>query len=439
MNRARRLAAPIVVYLVCTAVYLVVAGRSRLTHPSTDNHFAVQAHAWIEGRLHVGVERAPGDNDWARYGGKWWMSFPPFPSVVIAPVVAVSGLRTWDRLVWTLLAGAAPALLFALLRQLRESGRSARSLREDVFLVVLFAFGSVYFFTAVQGTVWFAAHVVGSILLVLYVWASLDAAHPVLAGICLGLAFATRTPMLFAFPLFVIEALSKHRKPSTSPSEEPSPDRGWPRRLAAFVGGADFAAVARSLALFALPVTVIGGLVAWHNAARFDSAFEFGHRYLDIRWRPRMDRWGLMNYHYLGRNLAVVLALVPWLQKTAPYVRISRHGLALWVTTPHYALTLWPRATSARYVALLLTAIVVSVPSLLYQNTGWIQFGYRFSLDYSILLFVALAIGGRRFGIGSWTLLVLAVAINAFGAVTFDRVWQFYDGDATQNVLFQPD
>jgi len=78
------------------------------------------------------------------------------------------------------------------LSRLSERGQSARSERENLLLTALFAFGTVYFFVAVQGTVWFAAHVVSSALLVSYALFSLDAARPVLAGATLGLAFLTR-------------------------------------------------------------------------------------------------------------------------------------------------------------------------------------------------------------------------------------------------------
>ena len=54
-------------------------------------------------------------------------------------------------------------------------------------------------------------------------------------------------------------------------------------------------------------------------------------------------------------------------------------------------------------------------------------------------LFALLALSGRRFGPGFWTLAVLAVVINTFGALTFDRALQYYDLDGTQNVIFQPD
>jgi hypothetical protein len=59
--------------------------------------------------------------------------------------------------------------------------------------------------------------------------------------------------------------------------------------------------------------------------------------------------------------------------------------------------------------------------NLLYQNSGWVQFGYRFSNDYAVLLFVMLAIGVRRMGRVFWVAAIWAVAWNVVGAVTFER------------------
>jgi hypothetical protein len=177
----------------------------------------------------------------------------------------------------------------------------------------------------------------------------------------------------------------------------------------------------------------------WMNAARFGDPFEFGHSHLNIRWRSRIDTWGLFNYHFLSKNLAVFLAALPWLSATPPYLKLGRHGLALWVTTPQLLLVLWPKRSSLTMTALGIAAAAVALANLLYQNSGWVQFGYRFGLDYAIALFALLALGGRRFGKRFHLLLLWAVAVNLFGAITFDRVLRFYDSDPTQQVIFQPD
>jgi hypothetical protein len=132
-----------------------------------------------------------------------------------------------------------------------------------------------------------------------------------------------------------------------------------------------------------------------------------------------------------------VLTSLPWIQP----LRINAHGLALWVTTPVYLSLLWPKRTGPGYGAFLLTAACVGIPALFYQNTGWMQFGYRFSNDYAVFLFCAIALSGRRLGPLFWSFTLVAVAINAFGAVTFDRpkYARYYYNQPTQGTLYQPD
>ena len=60
------------------------------------------------------------------------------------------------------------------------------------------------------------------------------------------------------------------------------------------------------------------------------------------------------------------------------------------------------------------------------MNSGWVQFGYRFSLDYIVFLTMLLAIGGRPLTKLAKLLIVVGIAINLFGAVTFDRDWKYY-------------
>jgi hypothetical protein len=430
------MAVPLALFVVTATVYVVVLGPERRSRPTPDNHFVHLAMSLLEGQLSVLGNRPPGNNDWALFEGKWYVSFPPFPAVVILPVVAIWKERTLDALFWAVLGGLGPALVYVMLRSLRERGHTGRSAREDVALSLLFAFGTVFFYTAVQGTVWFAAHVVATALLAPYVACAVDARRPVLAGVTLGALFLTRPTTSAAALLFGLEALRVSRRDDAP--EAPDDALVW-AKIATRFRGVRWGEFARRLGLFSAPILVAGALAMWMNYARFHDPFEFGHRFLQIRWSARIEKWGLFNYHYLAKNLAVLLAALPWLSSAAPYVKISRHGLALWFTTPNLLTALWPRRTTAPMVALFVATALVALWNLLYQNSGWVQFGYRFSLDYLPMLFALLAMGRRRFGPGFWALALFAVVVNGFGAITFDRAWEFYDGDPTQNVIFQPD
>ena len=74
------------------------------------------------------------------------------------------------------------------------------------------------------------------------------------------------------------------------------------------------------------------------------------------------------------------------------------------------------------------TVIATALPSLLYQNSGYIQVGYRFSLDYMVFLMMILAVGNRPVTRLWKTLIVVSIPVNLFLAIVFDRYMEFsYD------------
>ena len=258
------------------------------------------------------------------------------------------------------------------------------------------------------GQGWVTAHVIGVTLAIGYAWASLDASRSALAGLCLGLGFATRTPMGFMFPFFLWEAVRA--------------SGGWAKLWQEKRISRELAA---KLVRFAIPAAAVLALLLIHNYARFERFTEFGHKYLNISWQDRIQRWGLFNYHFLSRNLACALVLMPKILAVSPYVRVSQHGMSMFMTSPTLAYLFAPKQKSVLSMGLWLTVLAAALPSLLYQNSGYIQFGYRFSLDYMVFLMMLLAVGDRPITRLFKVLVVLGVAVNLFGAIVFDRYGQF--------------
>jgi hypothetical protein len=441
----------VAVYLAFAGAYLGASG-GRLQQHSLYNHFVYLADGWLHGRLAL-KGQPPNENDWAKvdvfklkdgrelrgtYGSHTggpvdrfyplrgpsetvpdsaiasrssirYVSFPPFPAVLMLPFVAIWGLRFNDVLFTALWAALNPVLLLLLLRDLRRRGLSKRSDADDLWLTAMFGVGSVYYFCSVIGQVWFTALIVATTIAIGYVWASLDAERPALAGLCLGLGFATRPPWLVV-PLFVAEAVRV--------------SGGW----SALRTRQAWAKLMPRLVRFGVPVAAILAVLLWHNYARFERPFEFGHKFLNIQWQERMQRFGMFNYHFLSRNLAAALVLLPRILTRYPYVKISQHGMSLLVTSPNLAYVVAPAERNHLTKPLWITVAVAALPSLLYHNSGYVQFGYRFSLDYMIFLMVLLAVGNRPLSRLFKGLVVVSFAINLFLAITFDRYMEFsYD------------
>src|SRR5262245_42567750 len=88
----RRLLIGLGIYLACFAIFGIVAG-DRMTVHTDFNHYAHLADAWLHGRQNL-AGGPPGyaqGNDFASFEGKWFVSFPPFPAILMLPLVWVAG------------------------------------------------------------------------------------------------------------------------------------------------------------------------------------------------------------------------------------------------------------------------------------------------------------------------------------------------------------
>ena len=436
---------PLVLFLIGVAVFAAFAG-PRLKIHSQDNHFVYLADAFLHGSAEL-VRRPPHQNDWAsyealtlkgasaeKYGpvvkgfftrrpGKpnefqtlqrelldvpyrdrgesekhTFVSFPPAPAVLMMPAVAVVGYGANDVLFTVLFAGLNTLLLFLLLRQLQRRGHSPRGPTEQIWLTVLFAFGSAHLWCAVLGEVWFTALIVGVTFHLAYLYFAIDARRPLLAGLCLAAAFSTRATLLFAAVFFYLQLFF------------PNDGKRLPARE-----------LARRFALFSAPCAAVGLLLLLYNYVRFENPLEFGHIYLAGGTIPRIRDYGLFHPHFLPRNLVSAFTLTPKILTEAPWLKLSKHGMSIFLSTPALLWLARTRRVGRLGAHLALTALVLAVPIFLYQNTGWEQFSFRFALDFLPLLICLLALG--RWSMGRWfrVAVVVGILVNAFGAVTFKR------------------
>ena len=409
-----------------------------LWHQSQAPHFVWQAQAFDHGQLSL-LGQPPNLNDWVLRDGRWYVSFPPFPAVLMMPLVAIWGTSLNDVAFTLVFAALNVALLYRLLRRFAESGEEGagaeggsgpasapaaapRAPWDHAWLALLFGFGTLAWSCGIRGEVWFTAQTLGVTLTLGYLLASLRAGHPALAGLLLGCAAITRTPLLFSGIFFLLEAL-------LTPADGGLPDRAtWPALRGALSRTVRDPAQRRMalgrLLKFSGPFLLVMLPMAWANTARFGSPGEFGHSFLYAnRVNADIEQYGLFHYHYLERNLHAALTRLPSIQFHPLRLGFDGHGMSLLVTTPLFLLLLWPARRPRLTRALWLTVAVLALPGLLYQNDGWLQFGFRFSLDYTPYLFALLSLGARPMDGRFWALGWAGVLVNGWGAAVFNRLY----------------
>lgn len=437
----------------CAWLVLAVLAGPRLTRPSYNNHYVHLANAWLEGRLDHGArppgycedgERRRGDcrghtfDDWAvvwtlelaeggtlrgypckmascrrdaRQGVEtwwvlgegwrriprgaiaarhdtWYVSFPPGPALVFLPWVMLWGTRVWDVLVSLTLAAWIPVVIVATLDRVRgrENGRGA----EHLWVAAAWTWGSSACELAALGEVWFTAQLCGALALFSFLRATLIGA-PVQAGTWLLLAVACR-PHLACAAIVYFAMWGKGPRDKVD------------------------------LLRFMLPLAFGGALLALHNVVRFEDPFEFGHRFLEIRWQARMQESGMFSSAYLLRNLQCLVTLLPLWRDGFPFLHVSTHGMALWASTPWILFVFGLKRSVRAHWGLVLGAIGTAMIPLFYQNSGQVQFSYRFALDWLPFIVLLLACSGRAGARSFRALVVVACVVHVVAAHAWVRM-----------------
>ena len=379
-------------FIASGLVLLFTASRN----PQHLDYFNRLADAFLHGRIWLG--QAPSWlNELIPVPGvpnEWYVAYPPMPAVLAMPFVALFG-PSFPAQVYSALYGALDAgLAFLLLGRLNLRLR----VRDRLALTGVFTFGTVFWFVAIGGSAWYFAHVaaVGFTLAAILVALSRRAAW--VAGLLIGLAALSRLPAGFAAVFVLAAAL------------------GFPGTLR----GLDWARVARTVVTFGVGLAIPAAAYIAYNEARWGTVMDQGYVMIPgVLQDPIYAQHGIESVWYIPRNLFALLFRSWNYADSAPWLQPSWWGLGIFLTTPLY---LWlakaDRKSPMVWWAAVATALV-AVPILIHGNVGISQFGYRFSLDFQVLLFVILA---TAFAGGRWTWRSKAAAALSVGFCAY-AIW----------------
>ncbi|MBI3973945.1 MAG: hypothetical protein HY332_21920 [Chloroflexi bacterium] len=422
--------------LMAAAVLYWDAGAPLAREQSSAPHYVLFADALLNGHLWVDPVRAARLVDVTPLGGRYYVAFPPLAAILMLPIVAVAGPRFNDALFTLVLGASNVGLTYLLARRLSRPGFAGPGLKlgraEAIGVALVLGAGTMHFYASLMGRVWFTAHVVAVTFLLLYLLECAGRGRPVVAGLALAAAFLARPPAALAAVFWLILAVR------------------WNPPVGQLFG---------HVLKLAAPMAFAMALMLGANWARFGAPFNFG--YLSMRVSPRLapdlQRYGQFNLYFVRRNVEALMVtppaidfpkLVGWMrsldgpagllrdlgtparQRRNPFpVQFDPWGTGIWAVSPVLLFALRPPLHGQRALALAawLSVLAVALPNLLYYNTGWYQFGYRFSLDFTPFLLVLLAIGVQRplhpaWCGAFWLLLGVSVLSNALGARWFLRL-----------------
>ena len=374
------------IFLVLTGYLSIFFLSSVFGRPAQSEqiHYAYLADAFLHGRLDVTPEDPSALIELVPFNNKLYVVYPPFPAIVMLPVVAIFGPHIPTGLISILFVALGIASLFYWLRCLEIETETAW------WVSFLWAFGTSLLYTGLKGSSWYVAHVMGIAFFTMALVETQTKKRALLAGALLGAAFLCRLPILLSFP-FV----------------------GW-----LLIRDADNKK--RNIALFLSAVTVAYSLNMLYNWLRFDTFSNVAYEWIPgVLDQPQYQE-GILHLSYLPRNIYAIFFQSPVLVEEFPYFIPSSFGLGVFFASP--ALLLMFLAPNNRVTWFLVAAAIACLlPALVHGNPGSTQFGYRFSLDAFPFL-AALTAFGIRNGVTARVLfLILLSSVLALWGLLFIR------------------
>ena len=171
----------LIVFLIIFAVSFAVYFFTQEGDPTPYNNFVRLADAILHGRLYLAD-----DVSWLEivsFQGKYHIVPPPFPAILILPVVAVFGLSTNQTLISIFFGSLNVSLAFLAARAISKN----RSIQ--IWTAAMFGFGTIHWWVATAGGVWIFSHTVSATFLFIAILLTLYKSHPFYTGAALGATY----------------------------------------------------------------------------------------------------------------------------------------------------------------------------------------------------------------------------------------------------------
>lgn len=372
-------------------------------------HNIYLANAILNGSFDVGASGMPDYyHDIVKVNNSKYLPFPPAPALLLLPSVGIWG-TSFSQIYFSMFLGAINAVLFWYLLGILDVGKMNKFL-----LVLFFAFGTVHFYAATTGTVWFYNHVAAVFFLFLALIALFKNASPIVPALFLGLAYQSRQSTILSVPFFLYWLWRRDHKRFSKESLLCKP-------------------LFLKISLFCAVLLLFFTFSLWYNFTRFGSPFDSGYSAVSRSYLGGNTQYNFYHKHFpdeplfnlfdvrnIPLQLYTMFFMPPEYMPSKFLFRPSPYGMSVLLTSPALIFAALARKRKALKVTCWLAIGLVSIPLLLYYNQGWVQFGYRFLLDFLPFLLILTALGfedyqSRKATVMKILLVAISILVNLWG------------------------
>jgi Gpi18-like mannosyltransferase len=357
--------------------------------PSPYNSYTLQAMAWRKGQTYLDTD-VP-HLELAIYKGRFFVSFPPVPSLPIYLLSFLFGSEVPDGLLIKLYALLSLLILFRLLR------RHVFSPCRAAFWAFTLCFSSSLLPLIWTGAVWYQAQVL-AFLLIIGAVDQMDRDRPLPGLILYALAVGCRPFHALYGPLLILLYAYKKQK-----------------------AGAGLKAITLKLLPGLASGILIALLYAAYNFIRFDNPFEFGHNHL-----PEFSFQGGTQFslRHVADNLRQYVFSLPF-DTSAEGLKFRQFGFSLFLANPVLLLLVfWGALDAVRRQFRVQQGMILLFFSLhlffllMHRTFGGFQYGARYAVDlipYAVLYLVLRQ--EKKPGITEAAVMFLGLGMSIFGSL----------------------
>ena len=372
---------------------------------NTYNSYALQADAWRQGRLYLDQNYS-----WlelAYYQGRYYVSFPPFPSYILFPLTFIFGSRTPDNLILWIVIGITVIYVYRLALECMMTPRSA------MITGILVMIGSNQVFNMFDASVWFFAQMLCFILSTAAIYYAMKGKGGA-SLFCWACAVGCRPMQAVFLPVLLFFLYGS--------AQDELAKKGIKGSLIN---------VLKYYWKWAIPPAVMGLSYMALNMARFGSPLEFGHNYL-----PEFTEstYGQFSVHYIADNLGALFRL-PDFASDGKMVINHFGNLSMLLVSPIFLVFLFyivlliikkKRAMLMAALMILVFSCIYMVIVLMHKTMGGWHFGNRYSNDILPWVYFGVLLSQARYQKYvkyQIPLIIWGTTLNAVGCIAVMNGW----------------
>lgn len=374
-GRFTKFLAPSLLFGLIFIIYFWVGSRGTFKPPWGLDYLNPLAEALRQGRLDL--QGLGTTYDLSYFQGKWYAPWGALPALFLIPLQIIKGRFVPLFYVTLFFSGLNVAAVYLLLKRIRKEFFPTTSRLSVWLMTIFFAFGTAHFYVGTLPGTWHAEQIVSAFFTILGVYFIFKKTRrPVdyfLATVLISISLLGKANQALLVCLPILLYVLDH-----------SQKKNWRQFCLVFI----------------LPLFIFTSLFLLYNYARFGHPLEAGHAY--INESPHFTEIhranGMWSLKTIPRNFwQMVLEMPSLTRKVSGQVALDFNldGNSIFFLAPPLLAIFLALPTNPYVFSLWLTLILTALPILMYYSTGWMQFGYRYSLDFLVILMILSVFGTK--------------------------------------------